>query len=1067
MPADIPQRSIWRRALDAIFGYDFFISYSWVDGGAYATALMRRLEAQGFQVFLDRNDYASGDDWKQVGAWTLRRTGQLILVGTAGALTSPPVARELDIFAATGRRIVPIDFGGSLDRLAENVPARRHLQDQILRIRELPAALTAGPSDEAVATIRRTFTLVRQDRKRLMIAGTVACVMTVLALASTLLAGYAQVQKTAAFESARQTFVRQADLSASIAFRLFSEGRPVLGFKVAREGAPSAIAYGTPLTARLALALSRGWSQIQEEADLRHPDGNITNAIWSPDGSRAVTATLTDPPRVWNAGTGQLEAILGSGIQPDYVILRDPSELSFSLDGKRLATQLGDAATVWDTTSWTSLLTTACESTGGRLVRLAGDGKTVAAQCHDGMHVWDVATKRELYHQSDLPNSEGLTAFAFADGGDTFVHLDEKKTGVGILRHIASGTPEVVPLPQITAALQGSSPDQGIDSIHPTRVPGEVIILGPKAIFRVDIARDRVIWQTAFSADDRNWFQLLPAIDAIATASVLDNGDLEYQVARGPHGPLLYGGLIHLSGDHARSTINAVTFQDDGKGMALALNTGVQVSVLGKLVVKPRGIVPEKPEAQNTVVYSAACSWAETEAKKIALVADGSRMIATCGDGNAHAVRLREAPVARLAGMQSTALFGNAMVRLAGTGPDTRLEIVNASGATTGQSDKIGESVSYWLANEAGSNVLLVSASGTVRSWRAGTPGFAAYDIRLAGIRAARFAPDGARAALLDQNGAFVRIRLGETTAESVGRVGAVMPAIDYAIDPTLSALAFTTKDLAVSDPAVKPPAAVDDKLAIVAIPGKDGAQFSCRRSETMTYSAALFSEAARAPVVYLVKRDRSVEKLAAKAGGANGLMPCPAGVPDAFNGGLKWQINSFTHESVRIVEASDQRPARLIFSAAADTPLELIDLASNHSITDLTSRAGGTHPLAVSPGGRVLAATGDDDRTVEVFDVATGNLLRRLRTEQAVVNDRAGLLFAPGDQSLLVRLTDGSTVTYPLTLLEGTDLLEHIRALGLAPLTDDETREIYDIRQRLSRPPAFGALSLPPHENT
>jgi WD40 repeat protein len=116
-------------------------------------------------------------------------------------------------------------------------------------------------------------------------------------------------------------------------------------------------------------------------------------------------------------------------------------------------------------------------------------------------------------------------------------------------------------------------------------------------------------------------------------------------------------------------------------------------------------------------------------------------------------------------------------------------------------------------------------------------------------------------------------------------------------------------------------------------------------------------------------------------------------------------------------VEASDQRSARLIFSAAADTPLELIDLASNHSITDLTAIAGGTHPLALSPGGRYLAATGDDDRTVEVFDISTGNLLRRLRTEQAVASDRGALLFAPGDQILLVRLTTGSTVTYPAAI--------------------------------------------------
>ena len=78
-------------------------------------ALASRLKADGFQVFLDRANYASGDDWKKVGAWTLRRTGQLILVGSPAAIRSDPVIREVEIFSKTGRQIVPIDFAGSLE----------------------------------------------------------------------------------------------------------------------------------------------------------------------------------------------------------------------------------------------------------------------------------------------------------------------------------------------------------------------------------------------------------------------------------------------------------------------------------------------------------------------------------------------------------------------------------------------------------------------------------------------------------------------------------------------------------------------------------------------------------------------------------------------------------------------------------------------------------------------------------------------------------------------------------------------------------------------------------------
>jgi hypothetical protein len=94
---DKDDRSSLRRALDFVFGYDFFISYAWSDGATYAAALAARLEDKRFAVFLDRAKYAAGDDWKKVGAWTLRRTGQLILVGSPSAARSDPVLREVDL----------------------------------------------------------------------------------------------------------------------------------------------------------------------------------------------------------------------------------------------------------------------------------------------------------------------------------------------------------------------------------------------------------------------------------------------------------------------------------------------------------------------------------------------------------------------------------------------------------------------------------------------------------------------------------------------------------------------------------------------------------------------------------------------------------------------------------------------------------------------------------------------------------------------------------------------------------------------------------------------------------
>jgi tetratricopeptide (TPR) repeat protein len=193
-------RSLWRRCLDLAFGYDFFISYSWSDGGVYAAALARQLRSHGFEVFLDRDDYASGDDWKQVGAWKLRRTGQLVLIGSPKALLSAPVIREVRIFSGTGRRIVPIDFDGTLEWKSNDVPLAQYLLPEILRIRESTVALEIGPSDDVVATIRRSFNLVRQDKKRVNALAIVALLLGALTLA----AFWQSVQATRARHSAEE-----------------------------------------------------------------------------------------------------------------------------------------------------------------------------------------------------------------------------------------------------------------------------------------------------------------------------------------------------------------------------------------------------------------------------------------------------------------------------------------------------------------------------------------------------------------------------------------------------------------------------------------------------------------------------------------------------------------------------------------------------------------------------------------------------------------------------------------------------------------------------------------------
>ena len=56
-------QNIAGRLVDVIFGYDFFVSYTWADGSKYAHSLHEKLKTQGFTVFVDEEDFARGDNW--------------------------------------------------------------------------------------------------------------------------------------------------------------------------------------------------------------------------------------------------------------------------------------------------------------------------------------------------------------------------------------------------------------------------------------------------------------------------------------------------------------------------------------------------------------------------------------------------------------------------------------------------------------------------------------------------------------------------------------------------------------------------------------------------------------------------------------------------------------------------------------------------------------------------------------------------------------------------------------------------------------------------------------------
>jgi hypothetical protein len=153
-------QDIARRLVDVIFGYDFFVSYTWADGSKYAHSLYEKLKAQGFTVFLDEEEYARGDNWTLLGRRALRKTRQLILIATPKVHASGPVFKELTAFESTGRRIIPIEIGDSLDGekyakspLLPLIPAELLKINQPLQHNVIP---TEAPA-EVVRELRRGF----------------------------------------------------------------------------------------------------------------------------------------------------------------------------------------------------------------------------------------------------------------------------------------------------------------------------------------------------------------------------------------------------------------------------------------------------------------------------------------------------------------------------------------------------------------------------------------------------------------------------------------------------------------------------------------------------------------------------------------------------------------------------------------------------------------------------------------------------------------------------------------------------------------------------------------------
>lgn len=204
-----------RRLRDWLWGYDYFISYHWDSSGAYAVALAQRLRNRGFQCFLDRAEYAMGDDWKKEGRRALRNTQRLVVIATPEAVTkSKAVEREVEIFVARSSHVIPVVFGNDLAHLEiERFPVLRTIAGA-LHIRERSARLATRPSIYVVKQLVQTHRVLRRRTLRACIT---ASVTAILALAAVAVGALALLENRARREAEHQTTVaHESEIVAKI-----------------------------------------------------------------------------------------------------------------------------------------------------------------------------------------------------------------------------------------------------------------------------------------------------------------------------------------------------------------------------------------------------------------------------------------------------------------------------------------------------------------------------------------------------------------------------------------------------------------------------------------------------------------------------------------------------------------------------------------------------------------------------------------------------------------------------------------------------------------------------------
>lgn len=190
-------------------GDDIFISYARADAMNYAPALAARLK--DYICFLDQIKADAGEEISAVIMEKIRRSTAFVLIGTEAATRSKAVQKEIEEFRKTGRPIIPITFGDSLQQAKW---FDGYIKGMSLATETQEARESGTPSDTIIRRIENSFKYTRRSRVlRYALWGTIAFVLLSIGMTagwSFFQVSKAQAQERQALETAQTAKEQEA-----------------------------------------------------------------------------------------------------------------------------------------------------------------------------------------------------------------------------------------------------------------------------------------------------------------------------------------------------------------------------------------------------------------------------------------------------------------------------------------------------------------------------------------------------------------------------------------------------------------------------------------------------------------------------------------------------------------------------------------------------------------------------------------------------------------------------------------------------------------------------------------